>query len=83
MPQRYAFRLDRKLSEKDGFGLWEFHRSQSSYTVPVCVTYRHAQLSPPEPGEGKTVKVFICSPGMSQNEWMEAGEGIAAYESDK
>lgn len=75
-------KLDRKLSESGGWGLWDFHRAESSYTLGVK-THRLARIKPAEPAAGKPVEIFIMREASApESEWIAFGEGVAAYESD-
>ncbi len=75
-------KLERKLSESGGWGLWDFHRAESSYTLGVK-THRLARIKPAEPAAGKPVELFILRDASApESEWIAFGEGVAAYESD-
>ncbi|EJO91374.1 hypothetical protein A471_23108 [Ectopseudomonas mendocina DLHK] len=75
-------KLERKLSESGGWGLWDFHRAESSYTLGVK-THRLARIRPAEPAAGKPVELFIMREASApESEWISFGEGVAAYESD-
>ncbi|MCC3679181.1 hypothetical protein LLE81_00020 [Staphylococcus epidermidis] len=75
----WALKLDRKLSEAGGYGIWEFHRSESTFTRDNGhTTYRYARLRPADPAEGKLVEVTLMpSPSAPEDVWVERGEGIA------
>ncbi|WP_084337051.1 hypothetical protein [Pseudomonas indica] len=78
---RWSLHLERKLGEAGKAGIWEFHRSESSYTTDGRTTFRNAALRPAEPKEGQTVEVFICSDSREPEEqWRAVGEGVARYE---
>ena len=82
VPGKRPIRLERRQGESGGWGLWDFHRSASSYTIGVK-THRLARIKPADPAAGKTVEVFICrDPGTPEGEWIRYGEGVAAYEAD-
>lgn len=68
--------LDRKLSEVGGYGVWDFHRSASSYSHDHGHTiYRYARIKPAEPGDGKPVEVMLL-PSTTAPE--EAGISVGA-----
>lgn len=80
LAQGWALKLDRKFTESGGFGMWEFHRSQSSYVTANYVAHRCARVRPTEPAEGKSVEVIICNAGDPEELWIRLGEGIASYQ---
>ena len=75
-----AYHLDRKLSEAGGFGVWDFHRSASTYTRDNGrTTYRFARIKPADPADGKTVEVFLMpSPNAPEETWVARGEGVVS-----
>lgn len=81
----WTLKLERKLSEAGGWGLWEFHRAESTYhTDRGRTAYRLARLRPAEPKEGQEVEVvLIHSPAASEEDWKPQGGGVARYESDR
>lgn len=55
-----ALYLDRKVTERDGYGIWSFHPSQCSWALNQGrQTYRYARIKPADPGVGKPVEIFI------------------------
>ncbi|MCY1376066.1 hypothetical protein D9M69_635290 [compost metagenome] len=80
---KWTLKLDRQVGSAGKAGLWEFHRSQSSYVVSSDKIYRHAAIKPAEPKEGQTVEIFICDQRQPEDQWRPAGEGIARYESEQ
>lgn len=86
LSQGWTLKLDRKINDGSGFGVWEFHRSESSYTFPQGLTYqtlRHARIKPPEPAEGAAVEVIVCGLGGSEEDWRPVGRGVASYHSER
>lgn len=84
--QGWTLKLDRKVNDGSGYGVWEFHRSESSYTFPQGLTYqtlRHARIKPPEPVEGAAVEVIVCGLGSAEEEWQRVGGGVASYHSER
>ena len=75
----WVLKLDRKMSEAGGAGVWEFHRSESTYTRDNGhTTYRYARLVPADPAEGKLVEVHLMpSPSALPETWIPRGEGKA------
>ncbi|AVO56149.1 hypothetical protein C7A17_26540 [Ectopseudomonas mendocina] len=52
--------LERKVADRDGYGIWSFHQSQISWVLDQGrKTYRHARIKPAEPRPGAEVEVFI------------------------
>jgi hypothetical protein len=76
----WALKLDRKLSEAAGSGIWDFHRSESTWTTDHGHTpYRYARIKPADPAEGKPVEVFLMpSPNAPEETWISRGEGLAS-----
>lgn len=72
------------LDRDHGRGVWEFHRSQSSYCMDLGrKTFRYARLTPPDPANGKPVKVvLLLSPGAAGGEEIDKGEGVARVMAD-
>ncbi len=55
-----AMHLERKIADRDGYGIWSFHQSQSSWAVDQGrKTYRHARIKPADPSPGTEVEFFI------------------------
>ncbi len=84
--QGWTLKLDRKVNDSAGYGVWEFHRSESSYTVPAGIgyqTYRYARIRPADPAEGASVEVIICGLGGTEDEWRRVGMGVASYHSER
>ncbi|WJN60947.1 hypothetical protein [Pseudomonas sp. SO81] len=79
-----AYHLDRKLSDAGGWGVWDFHRSASTYTVDHGrTTYRYARIRPADPADGKTVEVFLMpSPNAPEETWIARGEGVVSIHSN-
>lgn len=75
----WSLKLDRKLTESGGYGIWEFHRSESTFTRDHGrTTYRYARIKPADPAAGKTVEVFLMPSATAPEEtWVARGEGIA------
>lgn len=83
-PEGTSVNLERSVGNAGRHGVWEFHRSQSSYIRPPDYTpWRHAAILPAEPAAGQTVSVFLCIPGMAEAEWITIGEGVASYGTDR
>ena len=80
LPSGWALKLDRKLSEAGGYGIWDFHRSESSWTRNHGHTvYRYARIKPADPAEGKPVEVtLLTSPQCPEEQWIPKGEGVAS-----
>lgn len=76
------FALDRKHSESGGWGIWEFHRSCSSWcTGPDYIAHRFARIKPAEPKEGAEVELFLLpSAGAPEESWLPRGKATARYE---
>ena len=76
----WALKLGRKISESNGYGIWEFHSSENSFTKNHGHTsYRHARIKPADPSEGKMVEVtLIPSPMAPEELWLSFGEGPAS-----
>lgn len=84
--QGWTLKLDRKVNDSSGYGVWEFHRSESSHTIAHGMsyqTYRNARIKPAEPAEGASVEVIICGLGGSEDEWLRVGSGGASYHSER
>ncbi|AOE86113.1 hypothetical protein [Pseudomonas sp. TCU-HL1] len=79
----WTLKLDRQIGSAGKAGLWDFHRSESSYTVERCKTYRTAATKPAEPKEGQTVEVFICDQREPEEKWRAVGEGVARYQAEQ
>jgi hypothetical protein len=75
-----AYHLERKLTESGGWGVWDFHRSASTYTRDHGRTiYRHARIRPADPADGKTVEVYLMpSPSAPEETWVFRGEGVVS-----
>lgn len=81
----WPLKLERKLSDVEGWGLWEFHRSASTVSPDHGHTaYRLARIRPAEPKEGQNVEVALLhSPGAPEEQWLLRGTGVASYDSDR
>lgn len=79
----WTLKLERQVGSAGKAGLWEFHRSQSSYVIPPNKIYRHAAIKPAETKEGQTLEVFVCDQREPEDQWRPAGEGIAKFESEQ
>ena len=78
-----TYTLDRQVGSSGKHGIWEFHRSASSFMNPPDYTpYRHAAILPAEAKVGATVQVAICKPGTLEAEWMPIGDGVVAMNTD-
>lgn len=76
-----TYTLDRQVGNSGKHGIWEFHRSVSSFMSPPDYTpYRHAAISPAEPKVGATVQMAICKPNAPESEWIPIGEGVVAFD---
>lgn len=74
-----TYMLDRQVGSSGKHGIWEFHRSASSFMNPPDYTpYRHAAISPAEPKEGATVQMAVCKPNAPESDWIPIGEGVVA-----
>lgn len=73
-----ALYLDRKVAERDGYGVWSFHQSQCSWALNQGrKTYRHARIKPADPGVGKTVEIAIVDgPDAPVETWVGQSEGV-------
>lgn len=79
-----TYTLDRQVGSAGKYGIFEFHRSASSFmNPPVYTPYRHAAISPAEPKVGATVQIAICKPGAPEAEWISVGEGVFAFDADR
>lgn len=79
-----TYTLDRQIGSSGKHGIFEFHRSASSYMSPPDYTpYRHAAISPAEPKVGAKAQIAICKPGAPEAEWMPLGEGVVAFDTDR
>ncbi|MCG7374072.1 hypothetical protein MHL40_15545 [Pseudomonas luteola] len=79
-----TYTLEKSVGNAGKHGIWEFHRSANSYMRPPDYTpFRHAAILPAEPADGQSVSLSICKPGMPEEQWIEAGEGTATYDSDR
>ncbi len=84
--QGFTLKLDRKINDSSGYGVWEFHRSESSFTVAHGRSYqtlRHARIKPAEPAEGASVEVIICALGGGEEEWQRVGSEVATYQAER
>ncbi|MCD4867028.1 MULTISPECIES: hypothetical protein [Pseudomonas] len=73
--------LERSVSTVNGYGIWEYHRSQSSSMwVPDYTPYRHLAVKPPDPAIGQKVTVAICKLGAPEEEWKPFRSGTAGYD---
>lgn len=73
--------LERQVSTSNGYGIWEYHRSQSSTMFrPDFTVYRHVALKPADPQPGQQVTVAICLPGTPENEWKPFRIGVASFD---
>ncbi|WP_236712100.1 hypothetical protein [Pseudomonas sp. EpS/L25] len=73
--------LERQVSTANGYGIWEYHRSQSSTMYrPDFTVYRHVAMKPADPQAGQQVTVAICLPGTPENEWKPFRNGVATYD---
>lgn len=73
--------LERQVSTSNGYGIWEYHRSQSSTMYrPDFTVYRHVALKPSNPEAGQHVTVAICLPGTPENEWKPFRSGVACFD---
>ncbi len=76
-----TYTLDRQVGSSGKHGIWEFHRSASSFMSPPDYSpYRHAAISPAEPKVGATVQVSICKPSAPEADWIPIGEGVVAFD---
>lgn len=80
----WGLKLGRKVGESGGCGIWEFHRSESSYSVERGRrTYRYARIKPADPAEGKTVEIVLLEmPNSPEEQWIARGEGVASIHPD-
>lgn len=79
-----TFTLDRSIGNAGKYGIWEFHRGESSFMSPPDYTpWRHAAILPADPSNGQSVRLAVCMPGMPEAEWKHMGEGTANYESER
>jgi len=73
--------LERQVSTSNGYGIWEYHRSQSSTMYrPDFTVYRHVAMKPADPQAGQQVIVAICLPGTPENEWKPFRTGVASFD---
>ena len=77
------YTFERQVGSSGKYGIWDFHRSASSFMSPPDYTpYRHAAVSPAEPKVGATVQVAICKPSAPETDWILIGEGVVAFTTD-
>ncbi|QNR00452.1 hypothetical protein BGI51_22240 [Pseudomonas oryzihabitans] len=73
--------LERQVTTSNGYGIWEYHRSQSSTMYrPDFTVYRHVAIKPADPQAGQQVSVAICLPGTPENEWKAFRVGFASFD---
>ncbi len=73
--------LERQVSTSNGYGIWEYHRSQSSTMYrPDFTVYRHVAIKPADPQAGQQVSVAICLPSTPENEWKPFRARIASFD---
>lgn len=64
--------LDRLVTERDKAGIWEFHRSASTYYDGKQLL-RHIAVIPAEPKHGTTAHAYVCSPRGERDSWIDLG----------
>jgi hypothetical protein len=75
--------LERQVSTSNGYGIWEYHRSQSSTMwVPDHTPYRHVAMKPAEPRVGQQVILARCLPGTSEEAWKPFQAGVVISDSE-
>lgn len=73
--------LERQLTTSNGYGIWEYHRSQSSTMYrPDFTVYRHVAIKPADPQAGQQVSVAICLLGTPESEWKPFRTGVAGFD---
>ncbi|MDR6680187.1 hypothetical protein J2W58_004419 [Pseudomonas psychrotolerans] len=73
--------LERQVTTSNGYGIWEYHRSQSSTMYRLDFTlYRHVAMKPASPEAGQQVAVAICLPGTPESEWKPFRSGVASFD---
>ncbi len=70
--------LERSVSTVNGYGIWEYHRSQSSAcgcpTTPPTAPLRQTA------GPGHWPEVIVAKPGGPEEEWKPCRSGIADFD---
>lgn len=81
----WTLKLERKLGDAGGWGLWDFHRSESTYHTDGALTaYRLARIKPSEPKNGQEVEVVLLNtPNAPEEVWIAVGAGVANEEADR
>lgn len=73
--------LERRVTTSNGYGICEYHRSQSSTMYrPDFTVYRHVALKPANPEAGQEVTVAICLPGTPEDQWKPFRTGVASFD---
>lgn len=73
-------RLERMLTKKDAYGVWDYHVSENSQMFKGLQAGRHAAVLPAEPREGQEVEFYaMLTPSAQREEWLPLGKGIATY----
>ncbi|APQ11027.1 hypothetical protein BJP27_05765 [Pseudomonas oryzihabitans] len=73
--------LERQVTTSNGYGIWEYHRSQSSTMYrPDFTVYRHVAMKPANPEAGQEVTIAICLPGTPEHEWKPFRTGVASFD---
>ncbi|KTS76428.1 hypothetical protein NS274_15585 [Pseudomonas oryzihabitans] len=73
--------LERQVTTSNGYGIWEYHRSQSSTMYrPDFTVYRHVAMKPANPEAGQEVTVAICLPGTPEDQWKPFRTGVASFD---
>ena len=79
--QTWTVLLDRLVTEREKAGIWEFHRSASTYYDGKNLL-RHAALIPATPKHGAQVQVFACNSRGDRDSWIELGPAEATILQD-
>lgn len=73
-----AMHLEKKVTERDGWGIWSFHSMQCSWPLRQGrQTYRYARIRPADPAVGKKVEIVIVEGADAPPEtWVGHSEGV-------
>lgn len=78
---KWSVLLDRLVVEREKAGIWEFHRSASTYYDGKS-WLRHVAIIPAEPKHGAQVQVFACNARGERDSWIDLGTAKAVVVQD-